>query len=206
MLEQEIYALDDPEALRGLIRDHGWATLVTVSAEGELVVTHLPVIPDPETPGPAVVGHLARTDPAARGLGERPVVLVVQGPHGYVSPAFYEAGPYVPTWNHVTVHLHGTPRPLGPEETYEVLSATVDHFESARPEPFRMADVEGYARRIAPGTTGFRLMPSRVVGKAKLSQDKPAEIVERVIRALDTDDVHRNPALADAMRAVNGAP
>ncbi|GLW99422.1 FMN-binding negative transcriptional regulator [Microtetraspora sp. NBRC 16547] len=201
MLEQQIFALDDPDALRGLIRDHGWATLVTVSREGDPVVTHLPVILDPDSLGPAVLGHLARTDPATRGLGERPVVLVVQGPHGYISPSFYEAGPYVPTWNHVTVHLHGTPDLLSPEETYEVLSATVDHFESARPAPFRLADVAGYARRIAPGTTGFRLVPTRVAGKAKLSQDKPAEIVERVIRGLDTDDVHRNPALADAMRA-----
>ncbi|MGI5490276.1 FMN-binding negative transcriptional regulator [Microtetraspora malaysiensis] len=204
MLEQPIYALDDPDALRGLVRDYGWATLVTVSGEGEPLVTHVPVIPDPESPGPAVVGHLARTDPVARGLGERPVTLVVQGPHGYVSPSFYGAGPYVPTWNHVTVHLHGTPEVLGPEETYAVLSTTVDHFESARPEPFRLADVSEYSRRIAPGTTGFRLVPARVVGKAKLSQDKPAEVVERVIRALDTDAVHQNPALAAAMRAAFG--
>ncbi|GAA0977523.1 FMN-binding negative transcriptional regulator [Acrocarpospora macrocephala] len=203
MLEQQIYAFDDPVALRGLIGAYGWATLVAVSAEGEPLVTHLPVIPDPENSG-AVVGHLARTDPAARGLGERPAVLVVQGPHGYVSPSFYQAGPYVPTWNHITVHLHGTPCVLDPEETYAVLSATVDHFESARPEPFRLADVAGYARRIAPATTGFRLVPARVVAKAKLSQDKPAEIIERVIHALETDAVHRNPLLAAAMRAASG--
>lgn len=203
MLEQQIHALDDPETLRELIRDHGWATLVTVSAEGAPLVTHLPVIPDPENSGVAVVGHMARADPAGQGLGERPVVLVIQGPHGYISPSFYKAGPYVPTWNHITVHLHGTPSVLGPEETYEVLSATVDHFEAARPEPFRLTDVAGFARRIAPGATGFRLVPTRIAGKAKLSQDKPAEVIERVIRALDTDGVHRNPALAEAMRVLS---
>lgn len=182
MLEQPIYALDDPLALRALIAAHGWALLVS---DGGPVVSHLPIMPDPANPGAAVVGHLAREDAELHGLGKQPVVIVVQGPHGYVSPTVYGAGPYVPTWNFVTVHLHGTPEVLGPEETYEVLSDTVDHFEAGRPEPFRMSTVEGYVRRLAPAVTAFRLVPARVVGKTKLSQDKPAEIVERVIRAFD---------------------
>ncbi|MBB6346770.1 FMN-binding negative transcriptional regulator [Nonomuraea muscovyensis] len=193
MLEQPMYALDDPAALRALVAAHGWALLVS---DGGPVVSHLPIIPDPADPGAAVLGHLAREDAELHGLGERPVVIVVQGPHGYVSPTWYEAGPYVPTWNFVTVHLHGTPELLGPEETWQVLSGTVDHFEAGRPEPFRMGEVEEYARRLAPAVTGFRLVPTRVVGKAKLSQDKPAEIVERVIGALDAE----NPPLARAMR------
>ncbi len=193
-----MYALDDPRALRELIAANGWALLVS---EGGPVVSHLPIIPDPANPGAAVVGHLAREDAELHGLGERPVVIVVRGPHGYVSPTVYEAGPYVPTWNFVTAHLHGTPEVLGPDETYEVLSRTVDHFEAGRPEPFRLSAVEGYARRLAPAVTAFRLVPGRVVGKAKLSQDKPREIVDRVIRGFDAT----NPALAHAMR-VPAAP
>ncbi|GAA2880150.1 FMN-binding negative transcriptional regulator [Streptosporangium fragile] len=201
MLEQPIYAIDDPWVLRELVAAHGWATLVSVSDGGEPVVSHLPVIPDPANPGPAVVGHLARADAEVHGLGRRPVVIVVEGPEGYVSPTLYRAGPYVPTWNFVTLHLHGTPRVLGPEETYRVLSDTVDHFEAGRPEPFRLDSVEEYAHRIAPGVTGFRLVPDRVVGKAKLSQEKPAEIVKRVIEALDSGGAYGNRALAEAMRA-----
>ena len=44
--------------------------------------------------------------------------------------------------------------------------------------------------------------PTRIVGKAKLSQDKPHEVAEKVIQALQDDrDVHRNPELAEAMRS-----
>jgi transcriptional regulator len=187
MLEQDMYKLDDP---RALIAAYGWALLVS---DGGPVVSHLPVIPDPASEGPAVIGHLARTDAELHRLGERRVVIVVQGPHGYISPTLYQAGPYVPTWNFVTVHLHGTPELLGPDETYQALSDTVDHFEAGG--GFKLADVAGYAHRLAPAVTAFRLVPDRVVGKAKLSQDKPAEIVERVIDGLD------DPALAAAMRA-----
>ncbi len=129
--------------------------------------------------------------------GERRVVIVVQGPHGYVSPTLYGAGPYVPTWNFVTVHLHGTPEILGPEETYRALSDTVDHFEAEG--GFKLAEVAEYAHKLVPAVTAFRLVPDRVVGKAKLSQDKPAEIVERVINGLE------DPALVAAMRAVHAA-
>lgn len=196
-----MYAIDDPRVLRELVAAHGWAILVSVSDGGKPVVSHLPVIPDPASPGPAVLGHLAREDAEEHGLGRRPVVIVVEGPEGYVSPTLYRAGPYVPTWNFVVLHLHGTPQVLSPEETYRVLSDTVDHFEAGRPEPFRLGSVEEYAHRIAPAVTGFRLVPDRAVGKAKLSQEKPAEIVERVIEALDGGGAYGNPALAGAMRA-----
>lgn len=69
------------------------------------------------------------------------------------------------------------------------------------PEPVRMPDVEGYARRIAPGAVGFRLVVTRWQGKAKLSQDKPRVVAERVVEHLVTDPHHAAPALAAEMRA-----
>jgi transcriptional regulator len=63
--------------------------------------------------------------------------------------------------------------------------------------------VDAYAHRIAGGTTAFRLVPDRVVGKAKLSQDKPAEDIAGVLAGLEADPTHGNPALAAAMRRWN---
>lgn len=201
MLEQDTYALTDPAELRALVAAHGWATLITAGDTGP-VVSHLPVLPDPDTEGLAVLGHLARADAGEHRLGEREVVVVVQGPHGYVSPSMYGAAPYVPTWNYVVAHLHGRPEVLDDEATFEVLDRTVDHFESRRPAPWQLAGVPEYARSIAPYTTGFRLRPDRVVGKRKLSQEKPLDVALRVATVLDGDDVHRNTELAAAMRRV----
>ncbi len=199
MLEDPRFALEDPVELRDLVSRHAWVTLVSNSDAGQPVVSHLPVVPDPDTDEVVVLGHLARVDAGYHQLGEHDVTLVVQGPHGYVSPSFYEGGPYVPTWNFVVVHLHGRPEILGAEETYAVLSATVDHFESARPEPWRLSSVEGYAQRLAPQVVGFRLRPTRVVGKVKLNQDKPARDFEGVLAALQSDPTHANAELAAAM-------
>ena len=201
MLEQPVYAVPD-EDVRDLIISRGWALLV--SGGPAPVVSHLPIVLAPPTPDSpeqlTVLGHLARADAELHELGQHDVVLVVEGPDGYVSPSFYAAGPYVPTWNFVVAHLHGRPELLDAEETWDVLVRTVEHFEDQRAEPWQLDTVTDFARSIAPYTCGFRLTPTRTVGKAKLSQDKPAEVVGRVIEALDDDAVHGNPALAAAMR------
>ncbi|UWE10898.1 FMN-binding negative transcriptional regulator [Actinacidiphila bryophytorum] len=205
MLEQPIYALTEPARLRELLAGHGWATLVSApDTGGGPVVSHLPVIPDPQggADGLAVLGHLAKADAEMHQLGAHDVVVIVQGPGGYVSPSHYRAGPYVPTWNFVVVHLHGRPTVLDGEQTYQVLQRTVEHFEAGKAEPWRLETVEDYAREIAPYTTGFRLRPTRVVGKHKLSQDKPHEVALRVADALAADGPNGNKALAAAMRRV----
>jgi transcriptional regulator len=195
VLEQRIYAMTDVAELREVVAAHGWATMVTATPDRGMVVSHLPIVVDPTQDGLVVLGHLARTDATLHELGRHDTVLVVQGPHGYVSPRFYAGGPYVPTWNFVVVHLHGRPEPLDGDETYAVLDRTVDHFEQCQ---WRLDSVAAYAHRIAGGVTGFRLAPDRVVGKAKLSQEKPAEDVRGVIAALDGV----NPMLTTAMRRV----
>ncbi len=190
----------DADLLR-LVARHPWVNLVSATSRG-LVVSPLPVIPAPDAKGVEIVGHLARTDAEEHELGECEAVVIVQGHHGYVSASWYSGGPYVPTWNYVVAHLHGRPVALDADATYDVLDRTVDHFESARPKPFRMSDVATYAARLAPAVAGFRLTPTRVVAKAKLSQDKPQEDYAAVLQGLeDPDDVHGDPALAAVMRA-----
>jgi len=194
----------DADVLR-LVADHPWVTLVSATSAGP-VVSHLPVLPAPDADGVEIIGHLARPDAEEHELGRCDAVVVVQGVHGYVSAGWYAGGPYVPTWNYVVAHLHGRLTELDADATWEVLERTVDHFEKDRPEPFLLSSVQEYAARLAPAVTGFRLTPSRVVAKAKLSQDKPEADRAGVLRGLeDPRDVHANPALAAAMRTL-GSP
>jgi len=199
VLEQPVYAAT-PEETRDLVATRGWATLVSGGATP--VVSHLPIVMASDDPDDlTVLGHLARADADLHELGRHDVVLVVEGPDGYISPTFYASGTYVPTWNFVVAHLHGRPELLDESDTWSVLERTVERFEEERPDPWRLDTVEEYARSIAPYTTGFRLAPARVVGKVKLNQDKPADVVRRVVAALEGDAVHGNPALARAMRS-----
>ncbi|MEU9189003.1 FMN-binding negative transcriptional regulator [Streptomyces sp. NPDC048484] len=220
MLQQEVFRVDDSGWIRDLARAHPWATLVSHTARHGLVVSHLPVLVDDSRQdtggiggtgdtggaGPTLIGHLARADAEQHELGSHEVVVVLQGPHGYISPVWYEETPHVPTWNFTVLHVHGRPEVLGPADTYGVLSATVDHFEDRFPEPWRLARVESHARRIAAAVTGFRLPATKVTAKAKLGQDEREEVVLRLARALESGRPYASPELARAMRDIRRKP
>jgi transcriptional regulator len=212
MLLQRYYAIERMAEVRRLIAANGWALLATAGADG-LRASHLPCLLDPEhDPGGrarelVIVGHTARADPTSSYLSEGcEALLVFQGPHGYISAAWYERVPSIPTWNFTAVHVYGVPQVLEGEEGFAVLERTVEQFEAVREEPWRLAGSMDYARRIAPGTVPFRLRATRVEAKAKLSQDKPPEVQDRVIAALERSGPYHQPRLAEEMRRVLDRP
>jgi transcriptional regulator len=199
------YLLTDEAEVRRLIRENPWATIVSNTAAG-LVASHYPVLLDESEPGIVMLSHVGRPDEQLHELGEHEVLVIIQGPHGYISPGWYGADDFVPTWNHVTAHLYGVPELLSDEENFRVLGELVDHFEQRMPQPKSLEIDETAARRIAKGTVGLRLRVTRVDARAKLSQNKPAEIVGRIIDELQSGETYASPALAREMRRVHHDP
>lgn len=200
------YILQDRAEIRRIIRDNPWATIVSNTAAG-LVASHYPVLLEqtPDDPEAIVlVSHVGRPDDELHELGQHEVLVIVQGPHGYISPGWYDPGDFVPTWNHVTAHLYGVPEILSDEENFRVLTELVDHFEDRMPYPVRLSTDEAAARRMARGTVGIRIRVSRVDARLKLSQNKSSEAVGRIVAGLDQDESYAQPALAAEMRRVHG--
>lgn len=197
------FTMEDPDEVKRWIRENPWVILVSDTAEG-LVASHYPVILDEEHEGISVLSHVGRPDERLHELGDHEVLLIVQGPHGYVSPGWYGDGPAVPTWNFLAAHLYGVPEILTDEENYRVLGLLVDRFKDRMPSPRRMADSAEYAQRIVKGTVGFRLTATRFTAKAKLSQNKPADVVGTVIDRLEQGEEYANPELAREMRLAHG--
>jgi transcriptional regulator len=198
------YSLADEGAAKQLIREYPWATMFSATPDGPMA-SHYPFLLDEDADGIVLLSHVGRPDERLHRLGEGPLLVVFYGPSGYVSPSWYGISPAVPTWNYATVHVTGVPEILSGDENLAVLERLVDHFEAPMPEPYRMRRDElnvEYAERIVHGTVGFRLTAGTWVGKEKMSQDKPAEVVERVIGALEGDGPYANAPLAARMRAV----
>ncbi|MDY7528027.1 MULTISPECIES: FMN-binding negative transcriptional regulator [unclassified Cryobacterium] len=208
------FVLTDPAEIRRLIRENPWATLVSHTSTGDLVASHYPMLLDESVSGTdtdsgelVLVTHVGRPDEKLHELGQHEMIVIIQGPHGYVSPGWYDANPAVPTWNFITAHLYGTPEILSAEENLLVLDRLVDHFEERLPEPRRLhgtAANSAYADRISAGTVGFRLRVTRVVAKSKLSQNKPPETVDRIISELEGTGPYASVNLAAEMRRAHG--
>lgn len=201
------YVLDDVEAIRALVRENPWATIVShVPGEG-LVASHYPMLLDEDAEGIVLLSHVGRPDERLHRLGEHPVMVIIYGPQGYVSPGWYDVSPAVPTWDFAVAHLHGTPEILSDEENLQVLDRLVAWFETPLPEPFlmhRTLENTAYAERIVHGTVGFRLRVDRFEAKDKMSQDKPAEVIAKIVAALRRPGPYENPTLADRIARTNG--
>lgn len=192
------FFMTDPEEVKRLIRENPWATFVSHTADG-LVASHYPVLLDErDREDITILSHFGRPDDVTHELGQHEVLVIIQGPHDYVSPSWYGPGDLVATWNHVTAHLYGVPEILSDEANYEALSHLTDHFEQHYPGGRSLAEDEQSTRRTAKGTVGLRLKVARFDARAKLSQNKKPHVAERVIGEFES----RNPALAKEMRRV----
>jgi transcriptional regulator len=201
------FLMTEVDEVRRLVRGNPWATIASHTAAG-LVASHYPFLLEEQPDGGddiVLVSHVGRPDEVAHELGQHEVLVIVQGPHGYVSPAWYPPEQFIPTWNHTTAHLWGTPEVLSDDENFRVLGDLVDHFERAMPSPVSLDIDEDAARRIARGTVGIRIRVTRVEARAKLSQNKAPEVVERIIAGLRADGPYASPALADEMARVHDA-
>lgn len=196
---------DDVQAL---LRDHGAGELVTHSPDTGLSATLLPFVHEPDAHGHGSLhGHLARSNDQWRRAGSGDVLVILRGPDAYVTPDWYvskrEHGRVVPTWDYVTVHVHG--RLVVRHDTdhlrWVVEQLTRKH-EAGRERPWSVGDapaafVEGQLRAIV----AVEVQITRIEAKAKLSQNKSAADVDGVVRGLrEVGDVRMAQAVAHALR------
>ncbi|WP_205822571.1 FMN-binding negative transcriptional regulator [Microbacterium hydrothermale] len=202
MRQNPSFAMTDVDEIRRLIDLNPWVTLVSHTDDG-LVASHYAVMLDDTRDDLTIVGHVGKPDDAILGLGERELLVVVQGPHGYITPRWYGDVPAVPTWNFVSAHLSGIPELLTPEENLRVLERLVDRFEGHDDDArglYTLPNDTAFVERLERGTVGFRLTPTRVTAKRKLSQNRSADVVETIIDGLSS---HNAPLAAEMRRAAD---
>lgn len=201
MYTPRAFAEADLAGLDGLIARDAFITLVTV-ADGLPFVSHLPVLYARDGERIVVEGHWARPNPQARHAG--PALVIVHGPHAYVSPGWYadkEAAARVPTWNYAVAHLHGT---LETTDDTAQLASIVDRLSQVNEahvgNDWRFEhDRDDHVRQLR-GIIGFRFVAERIELKFKLNQNHPAANVEGAADALQRLGGEDNQQIAALMR------
>jgi len=179
------------DVLHGAMRDIGAAAIVGKGGDG-LVATHAPIELDPE---PAPLGtvrfHFARANPQAQAIGDdQELLLIFQGPQGYVSPSWYPSkqltGKVVPTWNYVAIHAYGKAEAIAdPVKLRTHLAALTGRHESDSPRPWKIDDAPAdFIDAMCRAIIGFEVRLDRIEGKWKMSQNRPPEDRAGVIDGL----------------------
>lgn len=172
-----------------LIRQHPFASLVSVDDAGLPFITHLPLHLDVEDDGLAgqqaftLLGHVARGNPHWRYLQSRPQAVVsFLGPHAYLSPKVYPDLARVPTWNYLAVHCTVQTMLLEDHEAKDrLLKKLIGDHEPAYAEQWRAMD-DGFAQKMLAGIVAFELRVTHLQCKLKLNQHRPEAL--RAMQAL----------------------
>lgn len=178
--------VDDQQELLAFMAAHSFATLISL-VQGELFATHLPLVIVAQGEQLLLRGHLAKANPHWQELAtQREILVIFQGPHAYISPTHYEKWESVPTWNYIAVHAYGSARLVQDEAGQlaalrELIAATEAGYQQqwdSLPEKYRHG--------MLNGIVAFEITVSRLEGKFKLSQNRPAGDQARVATALSS--------------------
>jgi len=196
------FAETRPAVLVAHIERHDFGLLVSHGIAG-LVASHIPFLVERRDEELHLLGHLARPHPQVADLGQGGEGLAIfSGPHAYISPSWYADGPSVPTWNYVDVHAYGTVRLIEDGDWLrQLLHRLADRHEAGNPVPWRVEDLpEAYIEGMLKGIIGLDIAVTRLEGKFKLSQNRPAADRPRVITALERGGDESSVAVARLMR------
>jgi len=200
------------EVMHDLIRSHGFGALVTLGGDG-LNANHIPFEIDPTPSDTAPFGtlraHVARNNPAWRDFSPDVNAMVLfQGAQAYITPSWYETkktdGKVVPTYNYMVVHAYGKLQAIEDAAWLRALVGRLTNtYESSRAAPWKVDDAPAdYIEKMLSAIVGIEIPVTRMLGKWKVSQNRPA--VDRAgvfagLQELDSDDAR---AMAAAVKQV----
>ncbi|MGB0579479.1 MAG: FMN-binding negative transcriptional regulator [Limisphaerales bacterium] len=198
------FEVTDREKLFAIVREFSFATVVT-QGSNEPFATHLPILLDESNPErPRLIGHMARANAQWKHFSDTNVLVIFEGPHGYISPAWYETENAVPTWNYVAVHAYGRPTLIeDPQAMQALVDHTVDHYEAGRENPWKAELPDDFREGLLKAIVGFEIPIERIEGKFKLSQNRPAADVDGTIAGLRATQSEGDKELADWMEREN---
>jgi len=194
MFNPSYFQITDRDEMLSFLRANNFGLLIS-NHDGEFCASHLPFLASED--GATLICHLARPNPQWQSLEGQRVLVVLQGPHDYISPSWYR-NPGVPTWNYQALHLYGSCRVIddaaGLAQLVETLAA---HHESGLEIPWQPE----YPASMLKGIVGVEISIDEMQCKYKLSQNRPAADHTPVIEQLERRGA---TALAAEMRRTLG--
>ena len=185
MYVPQAFSSQDLATLDRLVAYNAFGTLVS-QIGGAPFVSHLPVLYQRAERQVRLSGHWARANPQWRDIEGQRVLLILHGPHAYISPRWYlEPGKNVPTWNYAVAHIYGRVRVIQDvSELERIVTALAARYEAAAATPWRFESTGEAGRARLKAIVGFELSADEIQVKLKLNQNHTAQNVRGAIEGL----------------------
>lgn len=183
------FLVEDSAVLAQLISEYPLATIVG-NSNGHLEINHLPLMLSADKT--KLYGHIARINPLTKvaSSDNTSVTAIFNGPNAYVTPAWYpskkESGKVVPTWNYAVVHAKGSLKLIDdPQWLRNHVSQMTDIHEPSYQSTWTLDDApEDYVQTMLKAIIGIEIEINSLVGKFKLSQNRPVQDYAAVVEEL----------------------
>ncbi|MBU3624915.1 FMN-binding negative transcriptional regulator [Polynucleobacter sp. JS-Safj-400b-B2] len=200
------FLVEDPAILAQLISEYPLAIIVG-NLDGHLEINHLPLMLSSDKT--KLYGHVARMNPLVKVASGNnvSVTAIFNGPNAYVTPSWYpskqESGKVVPTWNYAAVHAQGTIKLIeDPQWLRSHVSQMTNIHEPTYESTWKLDDApEEYVQTMLKAIIGIEIDIKSLIGKFKLSQNRPAEDYEAVVGQLERSPQEALQQMLKFMRA-----
>ena len=208
MYIQQKFAETRVEVLQALIRSHPLGAFVVVGIEG-IEVNHFPFFMDSSAaPYGVLRGHIPKGNPIWKDFcnGDYEAMVIFQGEEAYITPSWYptkhQHGKAVPTWNYATVHAYGQPRFIH-DKTWLLHNVTelTKQQEAMQALPWQVTDAPAdYIESMLDKIVGVELTITRILGKWKMSQNRPVADQLGVVAGLGSQQTERSAVVAQLVK------
>ena len=174
----EHFRLKNRERILAFIEANAFGQLVS-TVGGRLFSSHIPFTSGKQ--GKSLVCHVAKANPQWKGIENQEVLATFQGPHGYISPSWYEL-PGVPTWNYQAVHVYGRAKLItDTEKLRNIVNDLTEKYESSFQKPWKPE----YKESLLGAIVGIEIDIDEIQGKYKLSQNRSQNERRQIIKRLE---------------------
>jgi transcriptional regulator len=199
MYTPALFKITDEETINAFLKKYAFVTIVGNAGAG-IEAAHIPVSLHIETK--ELSFHIAAANPIRKAFDHDSRVLVIfQGPHGYISPKWYTQ-PNVPTWNYASIHVYGDVRQItSPETMLSDLKTLVSAYDTVSfSRELFVGDNLKMVDTFMPAILGYRISIREIQAKFKLGQNRDPESTKNVISELKASPIDTDRDLGDFMQ------
>lgn len=183
------FQVDDATLLAALIEEFPLATVVGI-LDGVAEINHIPLLLSEDKT--RLYGHVAKNNPLLKLANQTnlKVSAVFHGPNAYITPSWYPSkqheGKVVPTWNYAVVHAEGQLSLIDDASWLKAHVALMTNiYEPTAQSTWKLEDApETYINSMLKAIVGIEIKLDKLVGKFKLSQNRPQEDYASVVDKL----------------------
>jgi transcriptional regulator len=193
------YTETNREAVLAFMQAHPFVLIAGSGKDGYPVATQVPVQMEVKPDGTiALSGHIMRKTSHHQAWMKNPKVMVVfQGPHAFISAAWYEGMLSASTWNYMTVQATGEIRFRDEAGTRKAIAALTEQYEGPNSRVAFDRLPEEYITQNLKAIVGFDIRLENMEAVFKLSQNRTEAHRRQIITELRKRNTGMDAAIAD---------